>query len=335
MRLSGAPGGLFLVLTGSLAGLGCSAPVADVADASGTVTQGLVLVERSTADGAAPQTNVSAKFMRLSATADPDLVERVVGSTFDRPSTGECAAMSAFGGDEPAAGLSALGSIELLDVGDVTVRTRSLGGTEAEDNQEMPLAARAFPDVGDLVFGVFYTSRDAASDLPAPARYAFETSGSALLDRFAFEAEAPPGIEEIRIDEDDLADGVDLVEGSSAALSWAADASHAQASADDLVIVDLSAASGAIVRCTFKDEGHGVIPGAFLRAEALGPLPASLTITVHRVREASFSATGMDLGEVRFDLSLIGHVDLTYGASGRRESAPQLVGEQAAARTSD
>jgi len=297
MRRNGAREGMILVVSGSLAAIGCSAPVVDVADANGTMTQAIVLVERSAAEGAAPLTNVSAKFMRLSAAADPELAERVVGATYDRPSTGECAPLAPFAGEEAAPGLSSLGSIELLDVGDVTVQ-------KGEASSAMPLAARAFPDVGDLVFGVFYTSRDAASDLPAPARYVFESSGSGLSERFSFEADAPGAPEEVRVAYGDLADGVDLEEGASAVVDWRAEGPG------DVVVVDLIAPSGAAVRCAFSDTGRGVIPGSLLGAETLGPLPATLSVAVHRVREVAFATSGVDLGEVRFDLSVIGRVTL-------------------------
>jgi hypothetical protein len=293
MRLDGARGVVQLVASGALAALGCSAPVIDdTADANGAVTQGMVLVERSAAEGAAPQTNVSAKFMRLPAAADPELAERVVGSPFDRPPAGSCQALGA-SADEPS-GLGAAGPIELLDAGDVTVRTGLL---------EMPLAARAFPDVGDLVFGVFYTSRDAASELPAPARYVFESSGSGLLERFSFEVEAPYGPEEVQIGDVDLAESALLEEGVSAVVRWRAPETS---QADDRVYVDVIAASGAAVRCAFADTGRGVIPGSALRAQTLGPLPASVDVAVRRVREVPFVAPGMDLGEARFDLSVIG-----------------------------
>jgi len=294
MRLDAARGVLQIVASGALAALGCSAPVVDdVADANGTLTQGMVLVERSAVEGATPQTNVSAKFMRLPAAADPELAERVVGSPFDRPPAGSCQAIGA-AVEEPVPGLSAQGPIELLDAGDVSVRAGEVG---------MPLAARAFPDVGDLVFGVFYTSRDAASELPAPARYVFESSGSGLLERFSFEVEAPHGPEDVQIGDVHLADGALLEAGVSAVLRWRAET---PTQADDRVYVDVIAASGAAVRCAFADTGRGVIPGSALRAQDLGPLPASVDVAVRRVREVPFAAPGMDLGEVRFDLSVIG-----------------------------
>lgn len=300
MRPDGARAAIQLVVSSAFFAIGCSTPVVDAADANGTLTQALVLVERSAihpGEGAAPQTNVSAKFMRLPATADADLAESVVGSPFDRPAVGGCLTLGA-AADEPSPSIGSLGPIELLDVGDVTVRT---GDTA------MPLAARAFPDVGDLVFGVFYTSRDSASELPAPARYSFESSGSGIIERFSFEADAPPAPEDVRIGDAELADEVVLEEGASAVVRWRADEA---ASGDDRVYVDVAAASGAAVRCAFRDTGRGVVPGSALTAQAFGALPAGVTVAVRRVREAPFAAPGVDLGEVRFDLSVIGRATL-------------------------
>ncbi|XXX75756.1 hypothetical protein WMF30_49710 [Sorangium sp. So ce134] len=299
--------------------IGCSAPVAgDAADVNGVVTQGVVRVERAinlSRDAAAPielddaaqpsgadegagsVTNVLAKFMRLSSAMDPELAEGAVGQPFVLPSAGSCMVLSPAAEDEAASSFSSLSPIELLDAGDVTMRT---------DSTEMPLAARAFPDVGALVFGVFYTSRDATSDLPAPARYVFESSGSGQLDRFAFEAEAPAGPEDVRVGDADLADGVELDAGVGATVQWRANEDGDAARARDVIYVDVTSAHGATVRCAFKDTGRGVIPGSLLDPSTLGPLPASATLAVHRTRQVPFSASGIDLGEVRFDLSVNG-----------------------------
>lgn len=322
MRPYGALYCACLVVAG-VASVGCSAPVAgDVADASGAITQGVVLVERTvnlsreasladpsvdeaeqpyaTVEGA-PVTNVSAKFMRLSTATAPELAERVVGSPFNLPAMGSCMVLSPATGDE-ATSLSSLGPIELLDVGDVTMKTEST---------EMPLAARAFPDVGDLVFGVFYTSRDAASDLPAPARYTFESSGSALLDRFVFEADAPGGPEDVRIGDAPLEDGVEIDADVGASVRWRAPEDGDAARARDVVYIDVISGRGVGVRCAFKDTGRGAIPGALLDASTLGPLPASAIVSVHRTRRVHFGAAGVDLGEVRFDFSVTGRALIT------------------------
>lgn len=297
----------------------CSAPVVDdIADASGGMTQAVVLVERvERIDAAdlATQTNVSAKFMRVMPAAEPEIAERVVGSPLDLPPDGECVPLPAVaGGDESA--LAAIGSIDLLDVGDVAIRA---------NGSAMWLAARAFPDVGDLVSGVFYTSRDAAMELPAPARYVVEASGSAHVDRFAIEADAPPPPDEVRIGDAPLGDGLRIGSGEPVPLRWRA---LGGAGRRDLVYVDVaSTETGTAVRCAFSDDGEGAIPGAFLRPEALGAAadaPVSATIAVHRVRRDDFVGSGIDFGEIRFDVSVVARaaIERAVGAESAEGADP-------------
>jgi hypothetical protein len=291
-----------LALLGLL-GAGCSAPVVDdIADAALGSTQAIVLVERVAATDGATQTNVSAKFMRLEAHADPEMAEWIVGgSRLDLPAAGECTLLS-FGSHDEAPALSTVGSIELLDVGDLTIRAGEI---------VMPLAARAFPDVGDLVSGVFYTSRDAASDLPVPAAYLLQSSGAPLFERFAVEAEAPRALEGVAVGESPLDEGIVLEAGTAAVVHWLATREAATEDYDDLIYVEVTAPSGSAVRCAYLDEGEGIIPASFLREDVWGTLPASATIAVHRVRQGSFTSSGIDLGELRFDLSVIGPASIT------------------------
>jgi hypothetical protein len=284
--------------------VGCSAPVVDdPIGATGGITQGIILVERATTAEGAPQTNVSAKFMRLSGTADPETAERVVGTRLDLPAVGECALVPAVGNEDMSAALSALGAIELLDVGDLTMKT---------GDAVMPLAARAFPDVGGVVSGVFYTSRDATSDLPAPAKYVLEGSGSAMVDRFAIESDAPSIPEDVRVGGTALSEGISLDTGSAAIVRWRSeDPQRARQGAEDLVYVDVTAATGAAIRCAFSDEGRGVIPASMLRTGFVGALPAAATLGIHRVRLSTFIGPGIDLGEIRFDLSVLGRATIS------------------------
>lgn len=280
---------------------GCSAPVVDdVSDASGAMTDAVVLVERTVSADGATQTHVSAKFMRLSTPADPELAEGMVGSKLALPPVGACRRAAA--DSDGSAALGSIGSIELLDVGDVSLRT---GGSV------MTLAARAFPDVGDLVSGMFYTSRDAASDLPSAATYTLEGTGSAQVERFAIEADAPAAPEDVRLGDVMLGDAPAIEEGSVSVRWRAAGDPHSPPAAkgpEDLVLVDITAASGASVRCTFADSGRGVLPAWVWSSSELGALPASATVAVHRVRERSFVVPGLDTGAVRFDLSVVGRV---------------------------
>jgi hypothetical protein len=287
--------------------VGCSAPVVDeedIADASEGVTQGIVLVERLVSVGRDPAgelTNVSAKFMRLSGSADPELVERVVGSRLDLPATlPGCAVL----GDDGAASLHGLGRVVLLDAGDEVLLRAG--------EQVLPLDRRAFPDVGGAVFGQFYTSRDASSELPAPARYVLESSGSVEMDRLVLAADGPAAPDDVRVADQPLGADLQLEAGQNAVVRWR---TSSDARPDDVIYVDVgSAQSGAVVRCAFPDAGagEGVVPGALLGAEALGPLPAALTVAVHRVRQHALGAdgsaqeAGLDVGEMRFDLGVVG-----------------------------
>jgi hypothetical protein len=303
-----------LFLVAALVGAGCSAPVVDdVADASNAQTEGIVLVERVVSGDGAPRSYVSAKFMRLSVAADPELAERVVGSRLELPRLGACMRLPSGGTREQTASLAQLGPIELVDAGDLTLRARPFTmGPQAAPNPGpaepalVALALRAFPDVGDLVSGVFYTSPDAASDLPAGVVYGLEGSGSSAIDRFAIEAEAPAAPDEVRVAGLPLADGLALEEGTTSSLRWR----RGDVAKGDSVFIDLTGSTGAAVRCAFKDAGEATLPGALLRSAQLGGGDGA-TIAFHRIRRRPFGpGAGVDTGEIRFDLSVVGKATL-------------------------
>lgn len=284
--------GLALLPAGVLA---CSAPVVeDGADAGGEATQAVVLVERLEGREAS-HTSISAKFMRFAATADADVAEQAVGSRLELPAPDACVVTSPAEVDAPA---DLDGTIELLDVGDVTVRA---GGSVLE------LAPRAFPDVGDLVSGVFYTSRDTAAELPGGAPYLLEGSGSSTFERFAIDVEAPSVPRDVLVADRPLTDGGALAEGEALTLRWATDGVVGA----DTVYVDLASESGVVLRCAFADAGSAVIPGAMVRADVLGAGTQPLNVSVHRVRRVAFGPTGeLEEGEVRFDLAVSGALRL-------------------------
>jgi hypothetical protein len=261
------------------------------------------VIERVASVDGSTQNHVSAKFMRLSASADLDLAERVVGSRLDLPAVGECRSMRSGTlalPESDSAALAALGSIELVDGGDVTVRA---GGAT------MPLGTRAFPDVGDLVSGVFYTSPDAASELPAGTTYTLEGTGTSAIERFSLDVEAPAVPEDVRVGDVALTDGAMIEPGSPTVVRWRTpDAPRVQVGdRDDVVLVDVSSKSGALVRCAFKDSGEATLPASMFRAVAPG---AMATLAVHRLRQRMFSAPGLDAGEVRFDLAVLGRISV-------------------------
>src|SRR5207244_3759990 len=158
---------------------------------------------------------------------------------------------------------------------------------------------------------VSYTSRDAATDLPAAARYTLEATGSASVDKFAIEGDAPPAPEDVRIGDVALGDNNLAIDPQTAVkVGWRA------LDASDVVFVDLSASDGASVRCSFDDrEGAGVVPAAMVASLAASP---QVAIALHRVREQGFAAPGVDAGELRFDLAVVGRAAMNGGALGFR-----------------
>lgn len=291
--------------------LGCTAPVDAAGEGPAQTTQALVVMERAEREAKSPQTNVSAKFLRVPVAADSDAVERLVGSELDLPPVGECTTVSA---DDALADAPIGGAVELFDVGDVTIHT-SAGA--------IPLAARAFPDVGDRVSGVFYTSPDAARDLPAPARYLLESSGSAQVERFAVESEAPPAPVDVTVAGQPLAEAIELLEGAPIEITWRASAAHGEGASEDVAYVELVSENGVAVRCAFDDRGRGRLPVTVLADAGLEGSPLAATLGVHRVRQGTFRVPGVDLGEIRFDMSVVAGVTLLpRGAAPRAEASP-------------
>src|SRR5260221_14047074 len=88
--------------------------------------------------------------------------------------------------------LAPLGPVDLIAVGEVALEASQTRAT---------LAARAFPDVVDLVSGVVYTTRDLVADpLPEQGVYAFKISGSPALAPMALEGRAPGPVDDLLVD---------------------------------------------------------------------------------------------------------------------------------------
>ncbi len=277
---------------------GCSATVVDdaadePADAS---IHGVVVVERTVVLATAPpfaRSDVYARFLRVSGGLDAATASEVVGAAaVDAGAPLGCSARDALASPVAVGD----GAIELLDVGDMVLHV-----VDGDTTRSVPLAARAFPDVGELVSGVVYTSRDDSAALPAGGSYIIETSGSAWMDGFAIQVDAPGELVGLRLagllaDEDDLV--VDA--GEPLAIAWEAGA------VDDRIVVDVSPVDdgAAAFRCVFEDRGKGTVPTSFM-AFAAG---SELDVIVHRVRETSIKLPGVDEAVVDFDYAVLARV---------------------------
>ena len=273
----------------ALAAQACSGTVVSSSDASATSTQALLRVERTAtaADPGALRTHASAYFLRLQAGADPTMAARLVGAAEVLPAVGQCQPAPML--SDQGMPLASLGPVDLIDVGEVAIEASQTRAT---------LAARAFPDVVDLVSGVVYTTRELMAD-PSPPQgaYTFRISGSPALSPMVLEASAPGPLDHLYVGGYALRAEPIGVPREDLAITWQPQGGT------DLIYVELaSAEDGPLERvgCTFANDGHAVVGASAL------PEAASQSIAVHLVHRQEVAAPGIDHGEIRFDLATSG-----------------------------
>jgi hypothetical protein len=265
----------------SCAAFGCSANVSaegPTAAESTPSTAAIVVVQRTIDESASAET--VARFLRVPGGAASDDALRLVGAPVDFPAAGACVSV---GSDAPTTALDQGISVELLDVGAVSVAANGL---------ETTLFARQVPDVVDLVSGVVYAGAADVDQLPALAPYELRVAGAASGDAFVVAADAPADLGALVVSQQDTR-AVTLGAAAPVDLEWTPGA------ADDLVYVDMDARERMpTLRCAFGDaSGRGSIPAALV--------PDSGTLSVHRLHRTHFVAKGVDSGEMRFDFARV------------------------------
>ena len=264
---------------------------------------GWIVIERGESEGAV-RTNVSAKFLQVGR-AEIGIAQQLVKARPDVPPSGDCVAISSL--EAPVASPSSL-SVDLLDVGDVTLTIHEPATHETvihePETSRIVLAPRAFPNIGDLVSGVFYTSPDASLRLPMPADYEIGGTGSSVIDAFLVDVRSPEAPRDVRVDREaiDLVDTGEISNivvraGQDIELGWAAPADPSAS----LVYVDVRPDMGAAYRCTFPDGG-----GALLPAGLVSSSDREATLTLHRLTEHAATLRGAEDAHpatVVFDLS--------------------------------
>lgn len=273
----------------AFAAAACSGTVVSSYDASATSTQALLSVERTVtaADPSSLRAHASAYFLRLQAGADPTLAARLVGAADVLPAVGQCQPAPML--SDEGMPLASLGPVDLIDVGEVALEASQTRAT---------LAARAFPDVVDLVSGVVYTTRDLMADpLPGQGAYTFRISGSSALAPMSLEARAPGPVTHLYVGGYALRAEPITLPREDFTITWQPPVGT------DLVYVELaSAEDGPLERvgCTFANDGHAVVGASAL------PKATSQSIAIHLVHREEVAAPGLDHGEIRFDLATSG-----------------------------
>lgn len=282
----------------SVALLGCSEePSESEAESASAVIQGVIRVERTLADDGVASA-ISAKFMRAQA-EDLAGAEKLVGTQLEIPAEGECSPLA---DTRPSGRLARGRSVDLVDVGDLTVRS------SAED-RAWQLSPRAFPDIGDLVSGVFYTQPDLAVDpASAPnegsARYTISATGTSFVEPFAFDIDVPTLPANVRVG------GQPLAKGQIPTVSVGRDVTVEWEEGDGLVYVDVHGSK--TWRCTFRDTGAAVLPSDVLSREDAQQV---VVFSVHRLRDENVrvdfqgaAQKNQEFTSVRFDFARSGRV---------------------------
>lgn len=277
---------------------GCSAVVGDESgdgpqdQEQDQALRASVSVQRTETASQGLRTHVAARFLR--ATGAMDDAESMVDAGALDPSLPLGCAM--VGSDPPS---SVEGPVELLDVGEIVLHTA--GGASTASSTVMALAPRAFPDVGGLVSGVVYTSRDGRRDLPDAATYLFEVTGSSELDGLSLVAEAPAAPSNVRFSGVALdASELVLAPGASVDLTWTASDDE-----DDRIYVTATSREEHTFTCAFEDDGTARIPGAFLALDT----DSELDVMIHRHRRSEIAVVGSDYDVVvDFDFAVAAQI---------------------------
>ncbi len=300
-----------LLLLPLLLAFGCAEPPEDVDDDASEphrTTQAWALLERVQGEGPSDgdasddvRTNFAAKFVRV-AEGDVDSARQLIGVRPALPGVGECVPMSAL--ELPAASPRAGFSAELVDVGEVRVEVR---GNEAASAASLQLVPRAFPDIGDLVSGVFYTSPDVEVGLPLPAPFEISAQRADRSDTLTILVDAPAPPEGVMAGGEPVDGEPTVALGKDLTLAWAVSAD----ASDATIYVDVRGKSAH--RCAFRDGGAAIIPHELFAGEDVGK---PVTVALHRLSEksgrvhAGAEDMGVDAATIVFDLSRSFHVSV-------------------------
>ena len=279
------------LVVGSLTSMGCSLAATpdapDAADSTSSTATAVVVVERTTGPGEAVRADaVIARFVRVHQGTVDDQALRIAGADWDLPALGTCSTTQPRGATADTGPAIHPRSVELLDVGVLTLGERDVPGTA----RSTVLLPRTMSDPTGGVSGVFYSGRSNEAFSPS-ARLQLHTSGGPdLPEGFIVSVPAPREVADVRV----------ASSRSSLDVTWEAAESD---DARDLVYVDVLAVNkpGArlVARCTTLDVGHLVVPSSSLGTIEEGQL------SVHRLHRESFRTKGIEPGEVRFDVARV------------------------------
>ena len=273
----------------SIASMGCSISATpdgpDAAESTASTATAVVVVERTTGPGDTVRADaVIARFVRVHQGTVDDQALRIAGAAWDLPTVGTCST----GAPQVRAALQPR-SVDLLDVGVLTLGDREVGGDSKTEAKNTVLLPRTMFDPTDGVSGVIYSARSSESFTPSSRLQLRTTGGPDLPEGFLVNVTSPREVADVRVGPASVSGALDI--------AWnVTDADDAR----DPVYVDVVSPSARLVaRCTAVDQRHIVIPSASLGGLEEGQL------SVHRLHRESFRSKGIEPGEIRFDVARV------------------------------
>jgi hypothetical protein len=254
-----------------------------------TSTHALLRVERSARTG---EENVAtgtafAGVVRIPDSMDPEPLLRLSGNSLAVPALGQCSAPNR---ERDTVTSGSFAQPEFLAAGEVLLLA---------SNAQTLLAPHVFPSSDTEPSGVVYTTRDQASEpLPGGASYLLKSTGSEQLPALELGVQAPELLAGVSVAGTELAALEGVATSDDVAVQWR------PGDARDVVYVEITAQSGTLGVCAFRDsDGSGSLPRGLFGATGAGSL------AFHRLREVVAEVPALDGAEVRFDFKLTADVN--------------------------
>jgi hypothetical protein len=244
-------------------------------------------------DGGEFLLNASAQFVRYAA-FDRAQVGRILGLMVDPaaelPGPDQCRLYEVSGDDGRSAD-GELGSVELLDAGEISLGT---------PNEEVTLLPRHFPGLLPFISGVIYGDGERVSFEGSTGSLSAASNGSAEVGKFTAQLAASPALPRLLgIGGQRAAEQTRIAFDRDLVIQW--DASRA--SAQDLTFIEISQVRGSDwnLRCRVSDDGSFSIPFAQLQQLKVAD-GEKVDLVISRLRREAFDAPGLNQAELRLAL---------------------------------
>jgi len=178
------------------------------------------------------------------------------------------------------------GHVELLEAGELRVETAS---------GLVTLTPRHFPGLLPFISGVVYGEGDPAQ-VEELGTVEVSSDGGEAVGEFTAQAGSPALPRLLRVGSQTLDQALVVARGADLTLHW-----RPSDTPDELTYLEVlfsKVRRDFALRCRLRDDGEFAVPAALI-AEAAQATGGRLALELARMRQTSFSASGLDSGELR------------------------------------